>query len=140
MKYLIVECVELGDQWECDADRLPICLTDNYSKYGRGYEVYELLEDGTFKLIKDYHKSIDCGIAIVKFDGEDIPTPLEKFKNLKRHGVTKSKVKKWKHKYGFSETIEEIYNNIIYSGEHGEMIDDEFVSICEYEDNHYFAY
>lgn len=140
MKYLIVKCVELGDQWECDANRNPVCLTDDYSKYGRGYEVYELLEDGTFKLIKDYEECIESGIAIVKFDEEDIPSPLEKFKNLKRYEVTKSKVKKWKHKYGFSETVEVIYHGIRGCGEHGEMIGNEFVSICEYIDDRYFAY
>ena len=52
MKYLIIECNELGDQWECDADRTPICMTDDYSPYGSGYEVWEIQPDNTFKCIK----------------------------------------------------------------------------------------
>lgn len=57
-KYLIVKCVELGDQWECDADRKPITLVDNWRKYLKShrkgfYEVYELQGD-KFVLIKGY--------------------------------------------------------------------------------------
>lgn len=60
MKYLIIKCDELSDQYECDADRTPICMTDNYSKYcGYGYEIYELQKDNTFKLIKDYEDYIE---------------------------------------------------------------------------------
>lgn len=55
MKYLIIKCEELADQWECDANRTPVCITDDYSIYGLGYEVYELQADSTFKLIKEYY-------------------------------------------------------------------------------------
>lgn len=54
--YLIVKCKELSDPYECDADRRPLCLTENYSKYGRGYEIYKVLPNGTFKKIKDYEE------------------------------------------------------------------------------------
>lgn len=54
-KYLIVKCDELSDQYECDADRIPVCLTDNWAYYNEyGYEVYEVLKNNTFKLIKNY--------------------------------------------------------------------------------------
>lgn len=57
MKYLIIKCKELGDQWECDADRTPICITDDFDKfYQFGYEIYEILDNGTFKLIKEYEE------------------------------------------------------------------------------------
>jgi len=56
MKYLILECDELRDQYECDANRRPLCLTDDYSKYKDfGYEIYEVKGNGTFKLIKPYY-------------------------------------------------------------------------------------
>lgn len=62
MKYLIIQCDELGDQWECDADRTPICMTNDYSKYGGyGYEVYKLKSNGTFELVKEYTKEIKEG-------------------------------------------------------------------------------
>lgn len=42
-KYLIIECDELSDAYECDADRTPICLTDDFEKFNHyGYEIYEV--------------------------------------------------------------------------------------------------
>ena len=55
--YLIVKCRELIDGWECDADRTPFCMTDNPSLYGRSFEVYELQDDNTFELIKEYDET-----------------------------------------------------------------------------------
>lgn len=55
MKYLVIKCVELLDQYECDADRRPICVCDNYHKYNKkGYEIYEIRENGKLVLIHDY--------------------------------------------------------------------------------------
>ena len=56
-KYLIMKCDELSDQYECDADRSPVCLADNWTYYNEyGYEVYEVLKNNTFKLIKSYEQ------------------------------------------------------------------------------------
>lgn len=56
LKYLIVKCKLLSDQFECDADRTPLFLTDDwkrdYPKEGY-YEVYELMPTNNFKLIKE---------------------------------------------------------------------------------------
>lgn len=54
--YLIVKCEELHDQWETDAHRTPICLTEDYSSYGLDYEVYEVEEDNSLKRIKNYYE------------------------------------------------------------------------------------
>lgn len=55
MTYLIVECIKLCDQWECDADRIPLCVVKDYSQYNKlGYEIYEILADGNLRNIKDY--------------------------------------------------------------------------------------
>lgn len=56
MKYLIVKCTELNDQYECDCDRKPIKLVDNYEKYYHkyGYEIYECFPNGNLKLIQSY--------------------------------------------------------------------------------------
>lgn len=56
MKYLIVKCEPLNDAWECDANRTPICITDNLSKYqGKwGYEIYKILPNGYLNLIQDW--------------------------------------------------------------------------------------
>lgn len=54
-KFLIIKCNELSDQYECDADRDPVCITDNFNKYNhRGYEIYGICENGTFILLKSY--------------------------------------------------------------------------------------
>ena len=83
MKYLIIECNELGDQWECDADRTPICITENPSEYGVGYEVWEILSDGTLKKIRDYNKALEEGMALYYWEdgqeGEEAPTIIEKY-------------------------------------------------------------
>lgn len=57
-QYLIVKCEELGDQWECDADRTPICITSNYHPYNRiGYEFWKILPNGECELVKYYSDS-----------------------------------------------------------------------------------
>ena len=56
MKYLIVKCKLLNDQFECEADRRPFCLTDDWKKDRpkKGYyEVYEITPTNKFKLIKE---------------------------------------------------------------------------------------
>lgn len=57
MKYLIVKCEELSDGWECDANRIPVCITDDWRKIELDYpfEVYKILPSGFLTLIKDYY-------------------------------------------------------------------------------------
>lgn len=56
MKYLIVKCEPLSDGWECDANRIPLCVTDNPDAYKGewGYEIYEIRSDGRTILIQDW--------------------------------------------------------------------------------------
>lgn len=92
MKYLIVECNELGDQYECDANRIPITMTDNwkewYAKANPDYcfEVYEF-KNNKFILVKDYETSMEQGMAFVMFndDDEDEFTIIERFPNFDRN-------------------------------------------------------
>ena len=56
-RYLIVKCKELDDQWECDCDRTPMCLTDDLSPWNSSgadcyYEVYEVQPNGALTLIE----------------------------------------------------------------------------------------
>lgn len=60
-KYLIVKCVELADQYECDADRTPIALVDDWEAYcienaDDDFEVWKLNENGSFVRIKTYYE------------------------------------------------------------------------------------
>lgn len=57
-RYLVVKCYELHDQWECDADRVPECMTNDYLKWYREtfdmscdfVEVYEVSDSGDLYL------------------------------------------------------------------------------------------
>lgn len=141
MKYLIIECKELGDQWECDADRTPICITDNPSEYGVGYEVWEVLSDGTLKKIRSYDEALEEGMALYYWkegrEEEEAPTVIEKYPNKDRNSFSKNFFKKIKTRAKFSETIEDIKSNILCSGSHGEIIGDKWVVFGEYRDDHF---
>ena len=53
--YLVVKCTPLDDQYETDAAREPLCITADITSYeGEGYEIYQINEDGTLELIKEY--------------------------------------------------------------------------------------
>ena len=138
--YLIVKCEELSDQWECDTDRCPLCLVEDCSKYGMGYEVYKVLKDGTFQKVKNYDEAIEEGMAVYFWQDrkeEDEPTIREKWENMERDTMTKSKIQTLKNKYGFHDTVKEILCNIRCSGSHGESINDKWYVIGEYRDNIY---
>lgn len=77
MKYLIMKCEELNDQYECDADRTPITMTDNWKTWYKDnnpnycFEVYEY-KNNHFTCVKDYSTSMENGMVFVWFD-EDTP-------------------------------------------------------------------
>lgn len=53
--YLVVKCTLINDQYETDVHREPLCVTADIDSYeGEGYEVYQIKEDGTLELIKEY--------------------------------------------------------------------------------------
>ena len=91
MKYLIVECDELGDQYECDANRTPVTMTDNWkdwyekTKPDYYFEVYEFKNNG-FVLVKDYETPMEQGMVFVMCDDdEDKFTVIERFPNVDRN-------------------------------------------------------
>lgn len=93
MRYLIMKCEELGDQWECDAARSPITMTDNwkdwYDKTHPDYwfEVYKYDEqEGEFTLIKEYEDTVEEGMTLAYYDDDsDKAIPIKKFPNLTRY-------------------------------------------------------
>jgi hypothetical protein len=56
--FLIMKCEPLNDQWECDADRTPLCVVQKnnipkkYQKYG--YEIYEIFPNGSITQRTNY--------------------------------------------------------------------------------------
>ena len=58
MKYLVIKCIPLSDQYECDADREPVCVANDTTAYeGKSYAIYEIHSDGSLELIQSYE---DC--------------------------------------------------------------------------------
>ena len=56
---LIVKCVPLDDQYECEADKTPLFIcpeAEAIERYGDkfGYEIYSIRTDGMLKLKKEY--------------------------------------------------------------------------------------
>lgn len=56
--FLIMKCEPLNDQYECEADRTPLCVVQRndipkeYKKYY--YEIYEILSNGLIVKISNY--------------------------------------------------------------------------------------
>ncbi len=160
-KYLITKCVPLMDQYECDYERTPICMVDDYSKYyEEGYEIYELLDDNTFTCIKQADECGEEGFALVTWidlDEDDDPNDPDariyandmkrayqtRYKGLTRKDITKDFVKKIAKKAGFSASPTYILNELKSMGEYGEEIynhrleRDEWVVFGQYHDWHY---
>ena len=140
-KYLIIKCTELNDQFECDAYRKPICMTDDYSTYGIGYEVYELTPKNEFHRIKEYDTPLEYGIAIYKWiNGNESDTPdeiMQKYPEKDRDDFTLKEIKEFCKEYHFEEDPEEILKELSCCGAYGEEINGEWVVIGEYLDNRF---
>lgn len=95
--YLIVKCEELMDQYECDADRTPITLTEDWRAWFNAnqprylFEVYEFRED-KFVEVKDMYTPIEKGMALYfwtkgqwRNDNDyTLPTVVYKWTNMNR--------------------------------------------------------
>lgn len=142
-KYLIIKCDELGDQWECDANRTPVCLTDNYDKYNkRGYEVYQIKTNGTFELIRNYEDITNERMCLYYWNDENTveeqkPDKIIEIKKGNRDNVTTSLIKKIKQEYHFTETIKQIERDIRCCGCHSELINNKWVVFGEIFDDWY---
>lgn len=142
MKYLIVKCEELTDQYECDADRTPMYMTDDWkNNYPKNYnfEVWELSKTGTFRCIKSYEDSMEEGMFfgyIVPdgdyFDNPDDLVVLKKFPNkTKNEKCPKDIMKILKSKEYFEDCLKD--SGYITGYNDGEK----FYIYGTYEDNNY---
>lgn len=146
MKYLVVKCEELNDGYECDANRIPVCITDDYSEYNKfGYEIYKVLENGKLKLIREYDQTTNEGFAVYYWKNTDDvevirvtnPTILENLSQKRREDFTKSLIQRLKKKYRFSGTVNDIFADIQSFGSYGDLIEDKWIVIGEYYDDNY---
>ena len=125
-KYLIVKCTELGDQFECDADREPMFLVDDWKDWFNKnrptyrYEVYKFVDDEEAELVKNYEEAIDEGMALYFWNAEDdaeevAPTVIAHYKDYDRNKKVPDKV--WK-----------VFRQGAYWADDEEMTEEEFKS------------
>lgn len=104
-KYLIVKCKELGDQYECDADREPMFLVDDWEDWFAKnhptylFEVYKFVDDKEATLEKTYDEALDEGMALYFWNMDDnfeevAPTVIAHYKDYDRNKKVPNKV--WK--------------------------------------------
>ena len=104
-KYLIVKCTELGDQFECDADREPMFLVDDWEDWFNKnhptyrFEVYKFVDDNEATLEKTYDEVMDAGMALYFWNMDDdheevAPTVVAHYKDYTRNKKVPDKV--WK--------------------------------------------
>lgn len=138
--YLVVECRELNDQYECSAERIPLCVTEDYPKYGYGYEIWEVKSDNKLELVKEYDQFLENGIAVTLFtDNYSKPSKVyEKHKKLEPEDIPIPMIKEWKEKYklkGRPDRIQRIINNMEF---YSEETEEGTIVIGLYEDECYY--
>lgn len=95
-----MKCEELGDQWECDANRSPVTMTDDWKSWYDNthpdywFEVYRYnKQEGDFTLIKEYEETVEEGMALAYYDDDsEKAVTIKKFPNLTRYNEVPSEV------------------------------------------------
>lgn len=94
--YLIMKCSPLMDAYECDADREPMTITDDWKKWYENnlidydFEVYEYDEESKeFNLIKEYDAPMREGMALYYWENDEDtvtcpPIIIKEFSNRTR--------------------------------------------------------
>ena len=150
MLYLIMRCDELGDQYECDANRTPIAIVENWKDWVNNhltdyyYEVWQYDNDGNFSCIKEYNESLTEGMALYYWNknedpDEDSPHIVTMFPFFTRYSAVPSVVKQYIKKGAYTCDDEKgVDNNLISCG----YItwynkNNRYYVYGEYRDNHY---
>ena len=103
-KYLIMKCEELGDQFECDANREPMFLVDDWKKWywenqpNYMFEVYKFEDEEECTLEKRYEEAMEEGMALYFWrageNPEEVPpTVIAHYKDYDRHSAVPKKVR-----------------------------------------------
>ena len=156
MLYLIMRCDELNDQYECDADRTPIAIVEDWKDWiakdhGIDYRFEVWAYDGNeFELVKPYDEPLDSGMALCYWLNNDNPEEtkphvIAKFPSLTRHDPVPNIVKEIMNKGAYQDdSLEEegVDNSLRSSGYISWFTKDhKYYVYGEYEDNHYdFGY
>lgn len=102
-KYLIVKCEPLSDQYECDADREPMFLVDDWKDWFEKnhptyrFEVYKFVDEEEATLEKAYEEAMDKGMALYFWNMDDdheevAPTVIAHYKDYNRYNKVPDEV------------------------------------------------
>lgn len=146
-KYLIMKCEELGDPYECDCDRTPLTMCENWQEWYHenkdtikyDFEVYEF-KNNEFKLIKKYDDDSmkEKGMALYYWTEEqdpeeDLPTIVYEYKNSTRNNPIP------KECLPFIEKGTDLDNSLLGCGTISFFIDDKYYVYGEYWDNNEYS-
>ena len=141
MKYLIIKCEALSDQYECDAQRTPICVIDDYTAYDKyGYDIYRIQNDGGLEKIRDWEDISEEYITYCEYDedkSEEEPITIIRLKDGLRRDITRKDIEQWRQRFKFTDKVSDIAIDLRCSGAHGEQIGKLWCVIGEAFDNHY---
>lgn len=119
MKYLVVGCTEVEDNYGYDIYREPICVCDDFTKYNyHGYEIYQINDDGSLKLIRKSDDVTNKSVCIVIYNdpSEEV---LEVIKLHDGEEITINDIKQFKKKFHIGDSIHEIKEGIEEENEYG---------------------
>ena len=120
MSFLIVKCEPLSDQWECDAHRTPMFMCDDWHnlKLDYRFDVYQVNEDNTLSIVKDYETALESGMALYYWDAEDDdpmedePTIVKKWLHRTRNDDIPKRVAKETRR----KSVQELDNSLAFDG------------------------
>lgn len=137
MKYLIMRCDELGDQYECDANRIPVTMTNDWTTWYKKtepdyyFEVYEY-KNNRFVRVKDYATTMEHGMAFVWYN-DSMPeytfNVIERFPNFDRYTAMPTDL------YERALQGEEFDDSLTNCGYVSWVEDDRYYAYTEYYDN-----
>ena len=122
----------------------PVIISEDKNKYGYGYDIWQINEDGTLEKIKDYGESFEEGMALYFWEDDTEETVEEtatnviiKYPNKDRDSFDNNFFKKLKNRAGFKEDIKGIIEDVRYCGSHGELVGGKWIVFGEYLDDYY---
>lgn len=135
-KYLIIECNEDKDYWAI------VTMTNDYSSYGIGYDVYKVLPNGEFVLIKGCDVANERGIAIYYWRDDMSPEHNDPIIVAKYANLTKNDTDKLREILlatdEFKEDVEDALKELLRGCAYGVTLDDgTWFVIGSYEDDRY---
>lgn len=138
--YLIMRCDLLNDQYECDANRTPVAITDNWRNWYENnhpafdFEVWQY-KNGCFTLKNGYEDYVDEGMSFIEYwydTHKDIHTrEIKYFPNLTREDKIPATVKESLLLDSNNITMKKAKQKLAMSGTVRWEVEDRTYAYCE---------